>query len=182
MRIGFRELIFLVVLLAVPVASFIYVFKPRNVEIRRARTEISAKQTKLDQLDAMTEKIDDISLAIERGRESIKLIEEKLPSEENVDDILEQVWQLAEANRLAVKSVKSEKEEQTAQYMELPLKLQIEGPFDGFYQFLLDLEALPRITRIKDMTLEREDELSGPSHKPAGSTKAEFTLSIYYEP
>ena len=40
MRFGFRELIFLVVLLAVPVASWWYVFKPRNTEIAQARMEI----------------------------------------------------------------------------------------------------------------------------------------------
>ena len=37
MRIGLREMIFLIVLLAVPVASFVYVFRPRNDEIRRVK-------------------------------------------------------------------------------------------------------------------------------------------------
>ena len=36
MRFGIRELIFLVVLLAVPVASWWYVFNPRNAEIQQA--------------------------------------------------------------------------------------------------------------------------------------------------
>ncbi|MCH8244120.1 MAG: hypothetical protein IH897_16140, partial [Planctomycetes bacterium] len=44
MRFGIRELIFLVVLLAVPVASWWYVFKPRNAEIQQAHREIEVKQ------------------------------------------------------------------------------------------------------------------------------------------
>ena len=41
MRIGLRELIFFAVLLAVPVASFFYVFKPRNDQINQAKAEIA---------------------------------------------------------------------------------------------------------------------------------------------
>ncbi len=44
MRFGFREMIFFVVLLAVPVASYVLVFKPRNEEIRQAQDEVRDKQ------------------------------------------------------------------------------------------------------------------------------------------
>jgi hypothetical protein len=59
------------------------------------------------------------------------------------------------------------------------------GDFEGFYQFLLELENLPRITRVHEMQLERagksdrrgviDDDL------PADAMKAEFVLSIYFE-
>ena len=54
MRFGFRELVFILLLLAMPVASFFFVFKPRNEQIREARTEIRDKQEKLRQLTAAT--------------------------------------------------------------------------------------------------------------------------------
>ena len=53
MRLGIREFIFFVVLLAVSVASFFYVFKPRNVQIAQARSEIALKQSRLDTLAAV---------------------------------------------------------------------------------------------------------------------------------
>lgn len=184
MRIGFREFIFFLVLLAVPVASFFYVFKPRNDEIKQAKAEIAVKQARLDTLAQVAAKIDDISLAIEQGQESIELIEAKLPSAQDVEGILEQIWQIAKRNDLQVKSVKSEKPVPAALYMELPLKVQMNGEFDGFYQFLLELENLPRITRMHQCKLTRasdgkatpeDDEL------PPGSMKAEFILSIYFD-
>jgi Tfp pilus assembly protein PilO len=71
-----------------------------------------------------------------------------------------------------------------AGYMEQPLEVKMTGHFEGFYQFLLGLENLPRITRIHEMTLERvtarnrrHDEEAAP-----GLMKAEFMLSIYYQP
>lgn len=183
MRFGIREAIFFIVLLAVPAVSLFYVFKPRNEEIQQALTEISVKQARLDQLDRMKERIDDIGLRIEEGKDSIKLIEQKLPSEQEVHVILQQITELARQNRQTVKSVKSDKPVPAAQYRELPLKMVIEGQFDGFYQFLLELENLPRITRIHELRLQRAGAHGGPqtADLPPGSMKAEFTLSIYFE-
>lgn len=184
MRLGFREFIFFLVLLAVPVASYFYVFKPRNDDIAQARKEIQDKQDRLDTLAAVAAKIDDMQLAIEQGRESIELIEAKLPSEQDVEGILEQVWQIAKRNKLVVKSVKSDKPVPTARYLELPLKVTMHGEFDGFYQFLLELENLPRITRIHQVELQRATgkKEKGMEDLPPGSMAADFTLSIYFEP
>ena len=184
MRLGLRELIFFIVLLAVPVGSFFYVFKPRNDQISEARKEIQVKQARLDSLAAVESKIDDIGLAIEEGRESIQLIEAKLPSEQDVQGLLQGVSQTAKRNKLNVKSFKSEKIVPAALYMEQPIKVQMSGEFDGFYQFLLELENLPRITRIHQLKLERADGKGGPKDEdlPPGSMKAEFTLSIYFQP
>ena len=182
MRFGFREIIFLVVLLVVPVASYFYVFKPRNAEIKQAQAEVEIKQAKLDKLREVTEKIDDIGLAIERGRGAIDLVEAKLPSARDVEVILEDVWQLAATSRLDVRSIKSEPAVSAAGYMEQPLKVEMVGGFEGFYRFLLALENLPRITRIHQMKLERQNADKRNSGEATGGMKAGFTLSIYFEP
>lgn len=181
MRFGFREIIFLIVLLAVPAVSLFYVFQPRNEDIRQALEEIRVKQARLERLAEVRDKIDDIGLAIEQGRESIAMIEAKLPSEQLVENILDEVWQITASNHLTVKSVKTNKAVPAAKYRELPLEMVVEGQFDGFYEFLLQLENLPRITRIHELTLERVTSRSGDDDED-GLMKAEFTLSIYFEP
>lgn len=184
MRLGIRELIFFAVLLAVPVASFVYVFKPRNEEIREAETEIEVKQARLDRLAELVAQIDDIGLAIEEGREAIELIEAKLPDEQDVAGLLERVTQLAKDNNLRVRKVQSEKSVPAAGYMELPLRMQMEGEFDQFYQFMLDLENLPRITRIHQMNVKRLQDVTsnGEVVTRPGSMETEFVLSIYFQP
>ena len=182
MRFGIRELIFFIVLMAVPISSFFFVFKPRNELINQAKAEIQIKQSRLDRLAALTERLDDLGLAIANGRESIKLIEQKLPDKKGVDEILEQVWQIAKRNHQTVKSVKSKKMLPAALYMELPLDMEMEGDFDGFYSFLLELENLPRITRIHSLKLERLGIKAGADEDTnSGMAKAKFTLSIYFE-
>ena len=183
MRFGIREAIFFIVLLAVPVASFMYVFKPRSEQIRKANEEIATKTERLDKLEQVTKRISDIDRAIEEGRESIQLIEAKLPSEKDVEVMLEQVWELANENGLSVKSVKSEKPVPAAMYMELPLRVQMDGSFTGLYEFMLALENLDRITRIHQMSLSRPDKAkTTESGYPEGWVKSEFTLSIYFQP
>lgn len=184
MQLGIRELVFLAVLLAVPIAAYVYVFKPRNEEITEAREEIVLKQARLDQLAQVVARIEDIGEAIESGQESITLIEAKLPREQDVEGVLEQVSQIAERNNLMIRSINPDPPVPAAMYMELPLRLAMDGQFDGFYQFLLEVENLPRITRIHNMQMKRGSERSGQARTelPPGSMRTEFTLSIYFEP
>ena len=182
MRFGIRELIFFVVLLAVPVASFVYVFKPRNDEIRKAKSEISVKEDRLNRLQEVVATIDDIDIAISDGQAAVDLLESKLPSRGGVETILEQVWSLASQSGLTVKSVKSQESVPAAFYKELPLDMIMEGYFDGYYQFMLQLENLPRITRVHELTLERNVSGKIDDETPEGWVRAEFTLSIYYQP
>jgi type IV pilus assembly protein PilO len=179
---GMRDLAFVAVLIAVPIASYFFVFKPRNEEIAKARAEINAKQVRLENLRRLTSRIGDLGREIVEREEELERLNQKLPDREGVDRILEQVTQLAQKSNLAVRSVKGEKVAPAGMAMELPLKTVIEGNFDGFYQFLLDVEALPRITRVHQMKISKlgmgprdnADEMVG------GSMRAEFTLSIYF--
>ena len=181
MRFGIREIIFLLVLLAVPAASAWYLFMPRNAQIQKTKLDNDAKLAKIERLQELTNRIDDIGLAIERGREKIEEMEQKLPPRQDVEGILEQVWSLARASELNVRSVKSQDPIKSANYLELPLKVVMEGQFDGFYQFLLAVESLQRITRVHELELKRVPPSSDGTQDP-GLMESTFTLSIYFEP
>lgn len=179
---GLRDLAFVAVLIAVPIASYFFVFQPRNEEIAKARAEISAKNVRLENLRRLTGRIGDLGREIVEREEELDRLNQKLPDREGVDRILEQVTQLAQKSNLLVRSVKGEKVVPAGMAMELPLKTTIEGNFDGFYQFLLDVEGLPRITRVHQMKITKLG--MGPRDNPeetvTGSMRAEFTLSIYF--
>jgi len=175
MRFGVREFVFMIVVLAVPIASFWFVFKPRNADIEQARKEIEGKRTTLDKLAESSRQIHDLGLAIQEGREAIDIIEAKLPAEQAVDEVLRQASDLALQHNLHVKSVTPDKKVPASQYMELPIQWELTGDFDGFYEFLLDLEQMPRLTQIRKMNIKRSDQQNG-------SMSATFTLSVYFRP
>lgn len=176
MRFGIREFVFVALLLAMPLAAYLFVFMPRNQEIADARQEIRDKQSKLERLRVATKNIADLGQEIRKLSETIDLFEQKLPAQREVEVVLKQVWEMAERHRLMPKSVRTDKPVNAAQYAELPIMMTIKGNFDGFYSFLLDLEKLRRITRMPQMTLEkakREEE---------GQMEARVVLSIYFDP
>ena len=176
MRFGIREAIFLVLLLATPIAAYVFLFGPRNAMISEARAEIRQKQEKLQQLEAATGRFQDLDSEIEKLTEAISLFEKKLPAEREVDVILKQVWELAARHGLTPKSIRTDKPVAAASYSELPIRMVIVGDFDGFYSFLLDLEKLRRVTRMPEMALKKS------TRNEEGQMQAQLVLSIFFEP
>jgi type IV pilus assembly protein PilO len=181
-KFGVRECIFMGVLLAVPVASYFFVFSPRNTQIRAAKSEIAQKETRLGDLRKLTSRIPDLDVEIAQWEDSIRRLEEKLPDQEGVDAILGQITEIAQENKLLVRSIKGDKPIPAAMALELPLRTTVEGDFRGFYKFLLGIEALPRITRVHQLKMSRAEPARG-EDRPAtpGAMKAEFVLSIYFD-
>ncbi len=175
MKFGIRELIFLLVLLAMPISSYWFVFKPQNTEISQAKGEIEHKERLLQKLKTATSQATDLERANSKIAEKIRLIEERLPNDKEVDVILKRIAELAQKQDLVITKVKAKPALKSSRFMEKPLEMTIEGNFDNFYTFMLDVEKLERITRIPTLTLER-------STNNDGSMGAKFTLSIYFEP
>jgi type IV pilus assembly protein PilO len=176
MKFGPRELLFVALLIAMPVCAYFYVFQPRTTTIEQARAEIVRMQGKLDQLEQATENMPDLGAEIDKLAQAIELYEQRLPQREEVEGILEDVWRVAVANQLEPLSVRTQQVIGTASYSELPIRMKIKGDFDGFYQFLLDVEKLPRITRLPDLKLTKID-----GEDSEGQMIAELTLSIFFE-
>ncbi len=177
MRFGLREIMFLLVLVAVPVAAYFFVFQPRSLEIAQAREEIQRKQDRLRLLEnttqgagALSEQIDKLETVIEEHRQ-------QLPDAALIDEIIRQVTEVAEAYRLRTRSIRNKDTNITPHWAERQMRVVITGDFDGFYQFLVDLENMPRLTKISDLTIERLKDTDATD----GEMKADFVLSIFFE-
>lgn len=175
MRMGFREAALVGVLLGLPLASYWLVFRPVNAEIGQAKSEIEHMRLRLAKVQESTARNLDLQRQNEEFRRQIDSIEARLPSSKEVDTVIRQVSDLAVEAGLQSPAIESEKPVSAAVYMEQPLKMKIAGNFEGFHDFLKRLEALPRITRILDIKMLRANEANG-------HMKAEFTLSIYFQP
>ncbi len=175
MNLSLRQLIFVVILLAVPLASFFLVFAPQNRDITKAKEEIELKKATLEKLREATSKTDDLLKANTDIRHSIESINARLPSDKDMDLVLRDVANIAAGAGLKIPTFRrADKPLPAGEAMEQPLDVTITGDFDGFYKFLQELEKLPRITRITDIKITRSDESDG-------EMKAEFKLSVYYK-
>lgn len=174
MRFGIRELVFVALLMAMPVTAYVLVIKPMQAETAQMQADRMAKQAKLRQLESAMRIIDDLGTEIDKLTKAIGVFEQKLPAEREVEVILKEVWELAAKFKLTPKKVQTDKPVTTASYAELPIRMTISGDFDGFYNFMLALEKLPRITRMPKMKLIKERDAEG-------HMGAEMVLSIFFD-
>lgn len=174
MGIGLRHIIVFLVLMALPASSYFTVFKPQNKAIEAARQEIAHKRELLEKLRQETARNADLARANEEITERLAEIEARLPSTKELDDVVRRVSDLAVKCGLAAPVLTSVAPVDAALYREQPLDMKITGTFDSYYKFLLEIEQMPRITRISDLRMTRvttED----------GVMSVEFTLSIYFQ-
>lgn len=176
MKFGIREVLFVLVLLAMPVASYLLVFEPRNAQTTEGKAELARKEAKLRTLDEATAGIGDIEAEIVKLEDAILHFQDMLPNDREVETLLREVWDLAGEHKLTAKSVRPDKIVPAAQYAELPIRMVILGDFDGFYSFVQDIEKLPRITRMPRIKITKQRNLEA-----EGVVQAEMTLSIFFE-
>ena len=183
MKFGIREIVFVVLLAAIPVGAWWFVFRPADARNAEMLKQIKTKQQKLQELYKATATIGDLKVEINSFKEAINFFRTKLPTEKEMDQVLKGVWRLAEANNLITKSIRTLKPTQkvvlladpTGPYAEQPISIELEGPFEGFYGFLLAMETQPRIMRIQQMNVKKMPK------KGEGYIHAKCIVSVFFE-
>jgi type IV pilus assembly protein PilO len=174
MKFGIRELLFVILLLAIPIGAYFWIFKPANQHIEHQKSEIQAKSQKLTNLRKAMAGIDDLNAEVQKLEEAVTFFESKLPPRHEIHKVLARVTEIAESHKLETKLFQTKKTLPCADYSEQPIQMDVYGDFDAYYQFMLDVEKMPRITRVKTMKIEKDG-------KTEGMTEASFTLSIYFD-
>ena len=176
---GMRGLVVVGAVIGMPLASLFLVFRPFNHEITKRKADAEHTEQMLQKLREEIQRHADLEKAIGEIRESVKVAEERLPTDKEIDDVVRQVSDLALDAGLGAPGMKANKQLQAAQYMEQPLELEIKGSFTGFFMFMSNLEKLPRITRVTDLKITRNDK--GSTDEEKLMEQVEFTLSIYFQ-
>jgi type IV pilus assembly protein PilO len=175
MKLGIREILFFMVMLGVLGSAYFLVFTKANARRDALRQDTILKQRELSDLHTATMGVNDLNREIDDLQSAIKFFDSKLPAQREVDTILQQISQISTQAGLITRTVRPNKAEATANYSEEPIQLTLAGSYEGFYQFLFDLEKLPRLTRVTQMKLTK-------NYDHEGQMTADVTLSIYFAP
>ncbi|HLL88852.1 MAG TPA: type 4a pilus biogenesis protein PilO [Tepidisphaeraceae bacterium] len=175
MRFGTREILFFGLMVAL-LGGFYFGMLTKIDARKKELAEDTGKKAKMvADVEQSTRGIEDLGRKIGELQEAIKFFESKLPQEKEMDKILTEVSQLADANSLSTRTVKTLKSERSAGYSEQPIEMTLSGDFNAFYLYLQQLEKLPRLTRVTSMSLNKINERDG-------EMDAKLTLSIFFEP
>jgi type IV pilus assembly protein PilO len=174
MTSGLRKIVFFVLLLSVTYAAYRFMIKPANANLAQQKKQLDAKLAKLEEFERATAKAENLNEQIEQLEEAVSFFESKLPPKSQIYNVLEQVTVIAQEKGLRPKTIRTMKEKNNSGYIEQPLKMELVGNFGSFYSFLLELEKLPRIMKIRDLKLKGKT-------KKDSEISADFVLSIFFQ-
>ena len=173
MTSGIRHLIFFALIIAMAYISWAYMIKPANAALTQERTSAEQKRSKLAELERAKTTASDLNGQLTKVEEAIKVFESKLPPKSEIHTVLESVTLIAQKNGLSPKTISTLKPTVKNGYIEQPLKMELDGDFSSYYAFLLELERLDRITKIRELTLKKRSQFEG-------QTEATFVMSIFF--
>lgn len=175
MKLSMPGLLLGAAILALLGGSYFLVIKQANQKRATLLADTRSKEESLANLERSTIGINDVNKKIAELQQAVTFFESKLPPAKDIAKVLEEVSMKAKANSLETRTIRTPADKRTANYGEQEMELGLSGDFKGFYQFMLELEKLPRLTRVKKMNLSKIND-----HE--GAMQADLTLSVYFEP
>jgi len=122
---------------------------------------IRARQAELIKVQRVVRRISDLKQEIKRLEVALAFFEDRLPEEREIDVILREVWLIADAKSLSPRRIQTSRPENRPRYNTQPITMTLDGRFDRFYEFLLGLERLPRITKVRQMQITKSPTEEG---------------------
>jgi len=174
MTMYLRKIVFFVLLLGVAYIAYQYMIKPANRNLAEKKNQIEKKLAKLAEFEKATAAAESLSKQLEQLQEAIEFFESKLPPKSEIDKVLHDVTLIVQKQNLRSKRILRLREKDNSGYIEQPLKMELEGNFNSFYSFLLELEKLPRIMKIRELDLEKQTD-------DEGQISADFIVSIFFQ-
>ena len=174
MTSGFRKAVFSALLFGLAVVGYQYMIKPANSHLAEAKGRLETKLTQFAKFGKAAAAAEDLTKQLEELEEAIKFFESKLPPKSQVHEVLEQVTVIAQKQGLKPKTIRTLKKKDNSGYIEQPLKMELVGNFSSFYSFLLELEKLPRIMKIRELKLDKRADTEG-------QIAADFVVSIFFQ-
>ena len=174
MRSVLRQAVFFVLLLGVACVAYQYMIRPANRHLTEAKRRVQGKLARLSEFEKARAAAKDLSRQLEQLREAIEFFESQLPPTSEIDKVLRDVTVIGEKQGVNCKRILRLKRKDNSGYVEQPLKMELEGDFNSFYSFLLELEKLPRIMKIRELELRKQTE-------GEGQIEADFIVSIFFQ-
>ena len=174
MTSNFRKAVFFILLVGLAVVGYQYMIKPANKDLAEAKAKVDAKLEQLIKFEEATAAAEDLTKQLEKLQEAIEFFESKLPPKSQIHEVLEQVTVIAQKEGLKPKTIRTLTRKDNSGYIEQPLKMELVGNFSSFYSFLLELEKLPRIMKIRELELKKQKTFEG-------AISADFIVSIFFQ-
>jgi type IV pilus assembly protein PilO len=156
--IGVKFLAYLIPVIAVVAAGYYFLIKDQHAEVVRLQSqeaslkdEYQAKAFQVASLDALRKQMADVE-----GRFAELL--RQLPTQKEVPGLLEDITMIGESAGLKFGLIELQPERREQFYVELPIKVLVQGNYHQMAEFVSGVAAIRRIVTLHDFTLAPTDD------------------------
>jgi len=152
---GARIAIAVVPALIIAILFAILVYKPKTAEIKKLNTAISAQENEIAKNKTMAAKLDFLKIENDRLTKELKELQEKLPEEESVSSLIQQLSEIAVKSDIDILTWRPEakKAHSSGIVDEIPFSLTLVGTYHNLGSFFGNLTRLNRIVNISSIQL-----------------------------
>lgn len=169
-----RKWIFFILLIGINYIGYQFMIKPANKGLTEQQKRVEAKLAKLAEFELAYAAAEDMNKQLEELGKGIETLESKLPLTSEIHNVLEQVTIIAQRQGLKTKDIRTLKQKENSGYIDQPLKMELVGNFNSFYSFMLELEQLSRIMKIRELEIKKDLTNDG-------NIYADFVVSIFFQ-
>lgn len=146
----------LVLLLAVPYWYFSY--QPRTEEIAALEQTIAAQRTKLERFQRISANYDRFKAEVVELEAELRKLLQFLPKSQEIPSLIRQISALALTTGLQVDLIRPAGETPKEFYAEVPISVEVKGPYHAVGQFFDSLSRLPRIVSVSSVEMQASSQ------------------------
>ena len=149
----------------------ILIYFPKTKEIKKLNADISAQENDIAKNRTKAAKLDILKIENDKLTKKLKELQEKLPEEEGVSSLIQQIAEMAAKADIDILTWKPEtkKAHPSGIVEEIPFSLTLAGTYHKLGSFFSSLTQLNRIVNVSDIQLQLGN---------ATTQKEEASLSI----
>jgi type IV pilus assembly protein PilO len=170
-----KALVWLVVTALVGSAYFFLGFKPKQEEIARLDRTSTSLADQIQQKQAIAANLSEVKLALAQMRDLLKQALKKLPSDQEIPQLLKTISDLARDTEMESKLFKPGPPKPIEFYAEIPISMIEHGSFYDLARFFDKVSRLPRIVTVEQVNIDSGDY--DKNNNPV--LKASFTATTF---
>jgi Tfp pilus assembly protein PilO len=161
-------------MLAMVLGFCAFAYRPMTAETRALRAQVARTQEELSVAKAQTKVLPAVALKVERLRARLERSKKSIPQQPELPQFIKDVTQLSQQSRLGAFGIKPEHPRRLDMVSELPIQLSFEGDFVNVFSFLRNTEEMPRLSRVRGMTIRHRER------DRAGQVQVQLSMNIYF--
>ncbi len=140
-------------------------------EEQRQRVFFASKQRSLYDIQDYKQQIGTIE-------DRLKKLTKKLPAENEVPDLINQISQAGNVSNLSFNEIKILPEKKFKYYVELPISMSIVGNYHQFGEFVSKVSSMSRVITFHDLTIEKMKDIKKSSNIDGGSPSDKLEIVV----